>query len=192
MGKVAGSFTLQAAESAMFRMDAFFIGVDGTIDYVVGTPSATNPLVPSTPLNHVLIGWVLVPPTTAMIDQSLVNASFVQPFATQLTAVVADNRLSWLQTSTTITVSVLDQYGRKIVGTNWQINAIITSGTGTVTSSRTTGTLANTAVFTYSRLNPQAGESCPVFIQFALMQDVDIMQLTAILLEDINGAILFG
>jgi len=192
MGKVAGSFTLQSADSTMFRMDAFFIGVDGTIDYVVGTPSATNPLIPETPLNHVLIGWVLVPPTTTLIDQSLVNASFVQPFPTQLTATVADNQLTWLQTSTTITVAVLDQYGRKIVGTNWQINAILTNGTGTITSSMTTGTSSNIAVFTYRRLSPQAGENCPVFIQFTLMQDSDIMQLTAILLEDINGAILFG
>lgn len=198
MGASAGVFTISVAEaSSEYRMDAFFVGVDGTIDYVTGTPSATNPQIPDTPATHVLLRWVLVPPTTTEITQSLIGYTFVEPVVSQISAVAVLDRLTWTDASTEITVNVLDQYGNGIIGTNWRITALISTGTGTIDSSKSTGTSGSGVTFTYSReadyaTDVEVVESCPVIIEFALSQNIGITMLNALVLEDETGGLIFG
>lgn len=189
MGQSAGIVTISAASSS-YRMDGIFVGIDGVIDYIVGTPDATNPQVPDTPAGHVLLGWVFVPGGTTEITQDLINYPFVEPFVSQMTATAALDRLTWSDSSTTITVEVLDQYGHGITGTRWIITATITDGTGTITSTGYTES-GYSATFTYQRNNPKVDEICPVFIEFTLVQDTGIQMLAVLLLEDEFGALIF-
>lgn len=197
MGGSAGAFTVSTAHATMFRIDAFFVGVDGVIDYVVGTPSATNPQIPDIPSTHIMLGWVLVPPGATEITQGLIDYPFVEPVVSQLSAVATLETLTWTDGSTDVVVSVLDQYGRGITGTNWVINASINSGTGTIQATGSTGVSGSSVTFTYHReseysTDVEVGESCPVFIEFVLNQNIGITMLTALVLEDISGDLIFG
>lgn len=197
MGASAGVLPISVASSTETRMDAFFVGIDGVIDYVTGTPSATNPQIPDTPATHILLGWVMVPPGTTEITQSMIDYPFVEPFVSQLSAVAALDRLTWADGSTTIQLDVLDQYGNAIIGTNWHITASLITGTGTITSGKTTGTSASTATFTYTReadydTDVEVVESCPIIIEFVLNQNIGITMLCALTLEDISGGLIFG
>jgi len=190
MGAGGRSIVVPAAHATMFRMDAIVIGTDGTIDYLTGTPSATNPLAPETTAAHVLIATILVPPASTDIKQWYINAAWVAPFVSQMTAIPTEDRLDWSTGSTTIAVRILDQYGALITG-RWNVVAAIeTGGTGTVTSSAFTTT--GTCTLTYQRMTdydvyPYPGEHCPVFITIRLVEDVDIVMMAALLLEDEFG-----
>lgn len=192
LGQVADVIQLSAADASKFRFDLLCIGADQVIDYLVGTPDATNPEKPTLPAAHVELAPILVPPTTTDLGQGNINQSFVAPMASALEVSVQEVTLTWSMASADISVTILDQYNRPLIG-NWSISATILQGTGSVTEIAYTRGGASVTI-TYSRNNPQGEgvESCPVFIEFKLLQDTDIANQTAVLLEDEWGGLILG
>lgn len=184
---------VDAAHSSLYRYDLFVIGADGVIDYVKGTAAAA-PAMPATPTNHVLLGYVLVPPGVTEISADLVNRGYVEPFVSQLETVVADMDLAWAETSTTITLTVRDQYGKAYAPQRWWVDAEIVEGSGFIndagdaqTASKRTASGTGVVVFTYTRA--LADETSPR-IEFRLRDNPELFGLAVIVLRDETGDIL--
>ena len=199
MGGTGAVVTINAAHATLYRQDALFVGADGVVDYVAGTPSATNPLIPATPVSHVLLGTVFLPPGTTAITAANINKSFVTPTPTSLLVTYPMMQLTWDDTEMVITVKILDQYDLGIIGQNWGIKAEILEGTGSLeddgltTVTKYTGPAAHTVTFTYRRVpeeTPPLEEKCPVMIYFSLNQNPDVAMQILLLLEDTYGALL--
>jgi hypothetical protein len=183
---------IDAASSTLYRFDLLAVGTDGTVDLIKGTSAAT-PVMPDTPTDHVALGWVFIPPDTTDITDALINRPFAEPVASTLDVTVADDDLAWAETSTTITVAVLDQYERAITGTNWGILGEFVDGNGTLDGNSTetnyTGTGSNSTTFTYARGLNDPGDESPR-LKFSLTQNPDVQMQTVILLRDASGDIM--
>ena len=183
---------IDAASSTLYRFDLLAVGTDGTVDLIKGT-AASTPTMPDTPTDHVALGWVFIPPDTTDITDALINRPFAEPVASTLDVTVADGDLAWAETSTTITVAVLDQYQRAIIGTNWGIYGEFVDGNGTLDGNSTetnyTGTGSNSTTFTYARGLNDPGDESPR-LKFSLTQNPDVQMQTVILLRDASGDIM--
>lgn len=184
----AGVVAISAAHATLYRIDIVVMGIDKVLDVVAGT-AASTPTQPSTPADHVLVGRILIPPAITAIKTEHINRDFVAPMASQLASSITDTDLAWAETYTDITISVKDQYGRNLTGTNWGITAAVTSGTGTVdAATKYTGTSGNSVTFRYSR-NYGVTEHSP-FLTFGLTQNPSMVAVCVITLRDIDGNIL--
>lgn len=197
MGQVAGIFVVPAAPaSGKFRIDIIAVGSDLVQDYITGTISAT-PVQPDTPANHVLLGSILVPGGATTIEQTDINKPFVAPMPSSLTVAIADDELAWAELSTSLTVTVFDQYGQPInVGSGF-MTAEFMSGNGTLsvdgTSSSTivgTRITGSQAVFTYAR--DQLVTDVSPILKFTLEQQPPIMSTGNIILLDSDGNEMWG
>lgn len=190
MGNVADVFEVSAAHATNFRMDAWYAGIDGLIDYVVGTPSVSIPEIPAGPAGHVKLTHLLVPPGTVELTRDLINATYSEPIPAFLDLDVEKYTLEWADSSITITAEVLDQYSRPFAG-DWTIRAIIVSGSGSISGLLSTEG-GSTASFTYYRPPIQGWdyESCPVYIDFYVVQRPVTKNSTALVLEDELGGII--
>jgi hypothetical protein len=180
---------IDAASSTLYRFDLLVVGADGTVDLIKGT-AASTPTMPDAPTNHVALGWVFIPPDTTDITGALINRSFAEPVVSTLTVTVADDDLTWTETSTTITVEIWDQYGRPMTGTNWGVLGEFVSGNGTLdgdtTETNYTGPSSNSTTFTYERDGNDPGDESPR-LKFSLIQNSDVQNQTVILLRDAIG-----
>lgn len=190
-----------AAHSTLYRIDSVVIGADGVVDVVAGT-AAAEPVAPSTPAEHVLCATVLIPPGSTAVYGWQINKAFAPAVPVLLTVSVADGDLSYAQYSTTITVSVDDQYGNDYKLSSVSIKATLESGTGFIdgstTSTRGTPSGGNSVTFGYARdletytytADPaDPVESSPV-IAISLLQNPSIISKTYIILRDSTGALL--
>jgi len=150
------------------------VGTDGVIDYVPGT-AAANPTKPALPGSHVRIGmYILVSGGATEITGADIGREYQAPSPGSVTVTPADADLSWSELSTTITVSVLDQYGNPIGlgGNGWYITLEFAAGNGTISSAEEgsstakiglhTGANQSQGTFTYTR-NQLATDESPVF-----------------------------
>lgn len=139
MDGVGSTFTLSAAHATYFRYDSICVGADGVIDVVSGPNFAYNastvPDPPAAPADHIRLGWVLVYPNMTTVTAADINRTFSYPTPTELRVVVAEQELEWTNMSTTITVSMRDQYGNRIAhsGTGWNVTITWNYGNGTLT-----------------------------------------------------------
>jgi hypothetical protein len=64
-----------------FRIDRIFIGSDGVVDYVKGDQffNTQSPVYPEVPINHLMIGQVLVPPEVTSITKEMINVDYELP-----------------------------------------------------------------------------------------------------------------
>ncbi len=175
METVAGVVAINAAPSAgQFRYDLVCVGVDGVIDYVPGTASAT-PAKPALSGSHVQIGkCILVSGGATEITGADIGREYQAPAPATVTLAPADADLAWSELSTTITIQVLDQYGNPIgqSGNGWYITLEIAAGNGTISSAEEgsstskigmhAGSNQNQATFTYTR-DQLATDESPVF-----------------------------
>jgi hypothetical protein len=196
MGSVGSLITIDAAHATAFRYDIISVGADGVLDYTKGTAHATNPQIPDTPADHARVCFILIPPGTTEITSDLINRYYVTPFVSQLEADPTSLEMDWETSSDTITINVMDQYGNGITGQRWIINAEITSGSGSVTSSVKTGSSTYSADFTYTReadydsATSPATETGPVHIEFSLVQNSGATMLIPVILYDETGDII--
>lgn len=199
--EIHGAVAIGAADATLYRIDSVVIGADGVVDVVAGT-AASSPVAPDTPTNHVLCATVLIPPGATAIYGWQINKAFTPAVPVLLTVSVADADLAYAQHSTTITVSVDDQYGNDYKLSSVSIQAEIESGTGFIdggaSSTQTTPSGTNSVTFTYSRdletytytEDPEDPvESSPV-IAITLVQNPSIISKTYIILRDSTGALL--
>lgn len=139
MDGVGSAFTLTAASATYFRYDSICVGADGVVDVVKGSNFAYNastiPDPPAAPADHIRLGWVLVYPNMTAVTAADINRTFSYPAPAELRVTVADQELAWAESSTTITVSMRDQYGNYIAhsGAGWNVTITWNHGNGTLT-----------------------------------------------------------
>lgn len=182
IGTIAGAFSVPAAPAAQLcRYDAIEVGADGVLHYLAGTPSAT-PTDPAITADHVQVGMrIMVPAGTAAIGGANIGGSYTAAKAAQLTAVASPDHLHPADTTSTITVTVFDQYGNAISGfyvitaefSNDDDGTISGDGAAAATASRT-GTFSSTT-FTYTKGTTHAG-----IIQFTLHMNIAITAAVAV------------
>ena len=116
MGEVAQTVSFAAAHATLFRYDRIVAGIDGLVEVVQGDNFAyTAPgSIPDLPADHVSLGWVLIYPNMTAIDQTDINRMFTTPVASQMRIAIEDDELEWTDLTTTLTVSIRDQYGNLI------------------------------------------------------------------------------
>jgi len=159
------SFT--APSAGYWRYDILVIGSDMVVDKINGTPSTTNPTLPSTPSDHVKIGHVLLYGGMTSISESDINRSWQESKPNSLSTTDYNVEMDWETNSIVIPITVKDQAMISMAG-NWQIKATIESGGGSLNSGsqETTRTLStsNTASvnFTLYRLAPSSDTSCRI------------------------------
>ena len=110
------------------RYDILVVGPhDGLIDVVSGSAvnfSTTAPTMPTTPVDHVLVDWVLVQNGDTVVTDAMIGQSYGAPAPEEVTVVISgtyvnvDQQLLWnpgvlpiTQYTCTITISAKDQYG---------------------------------------------------------------------------------
>jgi hypothetical protein len=140
MSEVAGSLAINAAPSSgYYRYDLISVGIDGVIHYTAGTAATSDPVKPTPAANHLALKYILVPSGTTQILPSNLGKQWTAPFSTHVTVVPADTDLAWGELTTTVRVSVVDQYGNLLAstGSGWYITLEIVNGNGTLHSDET-------------------------------------------------------
>lgn len=166
-----------------YRYDLLSIGTTGTITLTAGT-EATTPVMPTTPTGEVKLDHVLRYYGQTSIVQADVGKLYQAPSLASLTATITDDDLAWGENSTTITIRTYDQYGALYSGAS-VINAIMSSGTGSVNPPSRSGSTSSFS-FTYSR-DLSGTEESPI-ITFTSSTGISIV--ASILLRDSGGTIL--
>jgi len=138
MGQVAGALPVNAAPaSGYYRYDMITVGIDGVLHYTAGTAATSDPVKPTPAVNHVLVGdHFLIPYGLTKITSKYIGMSWSTPVWSEIVMVIADNQLGPGELTTTITVTVRDQYGNPLPGTGygWYIFLDIMAGNGYVSS----------------------------------------------------------
>lgn len=116
LDQVGDTFKFDAASGTQYRYDIVVAGEDGDAHIVKGTNSSGEPTMPTTPADHVRIGWVLLYPGMTTITEGDINRVYTDPKVCEMRVVVADDELAWGENSTTITISLRNQYGNLISG----------------------------------------------------------------------------
>lgn len=148
-GLSSASVTLDAASSTRFRYDAIVVGADGVVDVIKGTNTSGEPTIPTTPADHVRIGWVLLYPGMTSVTAADINRTYSAPTISEFRCVVADQDLAWGEMLTTITLSMRDQYGRVVTGT-YAATLTLHMGNGTLSYGGSSSISALTISFTGS------------------------------------------
>jgi len=121
MGTGWSTVTIPAAPSAGYgRYDIIVVGIDGDADVVEGTPAllSTEPTMPSTPANHILVDHIFIYGGQTTVDDSMIGKSWSAPIAQEVTCNVTGdvngNGEILYQNAATITLSIsaTDQYGQ--------------------------------------------------------------------------------
>lgn len=174
--ELGDSVPFDAASATHFRYDSVTVGADGVIDVIKGSDflaSGTIPDPPSALTDHVLIGYVLIPPNATALTGGEINKKFTAPKPTSISVSIADDELSWSELDTTISISMRDQYGNYAVAPSggWMFALAWTRGNGTlsygVNSTDESASFAvsyagaTTADVTYTR-NQDAGDISPL------------------------------
>lgn len=203
MNEIAGVVNVDAAPAAgYFRYDLIVVGADGTIDYVKGTAFSADGDAdePDTPADHVLLGKILLYAGMTEILDNDINLDYTVPSVTALTVTLSDEDLTWAELTSTITVAVIDQYGRSILAPEygWYITVEFVSGNGTLTSAEEgdsvikvgghTRASSNQYAFTYTR-NQDAGDISPVLLA-TLETNYTLTEQFMIKLYDGGGALM--
>lgn len=173
------SVSFDAASATKYRYDSVTVGADGIIDVIKGSYFSAGGTIPDPPValtDHLRLGFVLIPPNTTAINGGLVNKYYTAPQPTVVAAVLGDSELSWSEPSTTISVSVKDQYGNYYPhpdGSGWHFTISWQKGNGTLSyggeSTDESGSLSffysgpTAAVVTYTR-NKDSGDESPLFV----------------------------
>jgi hypothetical protein len=124
MGGFGALLTLDAPTPGnYYRYDLIVAGTDGVAEVVKGSNAISNPLMPSTPADHVLIGWVLIYPNMTEITQADLNRLYTTPAPQSISVSVEVEGVETnilhghsianphFDDKAVITVQVLDQYG---------------------------------------------------------------------------------
>jgi hypothetical protein len=121
MGEVVGYVDVDAADPTLFRYDLIVVGEDQVIDYIVGTPAATNPAMPETPDDHVVLNWILILPGMTEITTKWIGYTWTTPFYNYMVITyTAAKQVEWpigtryigqySAPTATVTATTYDQY----------------------------------------------------------------------------------
>jgi hypothetical protein len=156
-----------------YRYDLIVVGTDGVVQVVPGTPGAT-PSAPAVPSDHVEIGRILVTHVSSTIVNTNINAFWTSRVVQSLSMAFSRDHLHWEdETSVTITLTVLDQYGEAITPAvagyaHYDFTLSWLTGNGTIDATAApdpvtkSGGGASSATFAYTRDN-SASDGSPIF-----------------------------
>lgn len=193
MDQTVGVYNINAAHATLWRMDRLVIGSDLVVDVLTGDNVASNPEPPETTVNHVSLNTILIPPGITGILQTLIGRTFEDPYIINLEVTVDQSTMSWATETTSITLAVKDQYGNPFIGSSVYIVCSITSGSGTLnTDMIITNSTTGEAEITYTREDGYAESSAniengPVFLNFTLSNDPNVLMIATIILNDAAG-----
>lgn len=195
MSECAGGVTLDAAHATLWRMDSIVVGIDGVIDVLTGVPSSTDPDAPEVPSEHVLISTVLVPPGVTQITQGLVNVPYDEPYVSVMRVTPASEDLYWDDSSNSILIEALDQYGNLMLGSSYGVAISILNGTGTISASATIGTDGDGTATYYRKSGYQTNpvedpEEGPIMIQFEFTNGSGILMITTFNIRNALGGLI--
>jgi hypothetical protein len=158
---------LDAASATHYRYDSVTIGADGVIDVIKGAEflsiDTTIPTPPDALTSHVRLGFVLVRPGITEITSTEINKIYAPPVASTISTTVSDDELAWAELTSTISISVLDQYGNPAAAPSggWTFTLAWERGNGTLSYDGTSSdegssfeikyTGSSTADVTYTR-----------------------------------------
>lgn len=146
LDSVGDSVTFDAASASYYRYDLIVAGTDGRADVVKGTNFTSGGTLPDTPADHILLGYVFIPPNCTGITSGHIGKDYSAPVPSELSVVIADDELSWGELTTTISLSMKDQYGNCYPNTNgWHYS--FTWGNGNGSLSYTGDQFDNTQAF---------------------------------------------
>lgn len=100
MGGQYYTVTIPAAPSTSpyGRIDILVIGTDQVVEVVSGTEvnlSTTEPIMPTIPANHILLGWILIKYGDTYVTSSMINAAYGAPTAAAMHVVLTGG---WITT----------------------------------------------------------------------------------------------
>jgi len=176
-----------APTSGQFRYDKIVVGPDLTIDYVKGT-AAASPSMPATPSGHLLCAWVLIPPDKTTILASYINNTFVARHASSLTMAIADGDLAWDELSTTVTITIKDQYNDAF-STSGTMSLVFVIGNGTISDSGAKAFSGSSVTFTYTRNQEDPGDISPTLR--ASLNGIGLIATGSIILRDASDGIMY-
>jgi hypothetical protein len=189
---------IAAAHASLYRIDNVVVGSDGVIDVLTGTPS-TSPTAPDTPSGHVSCGTILIYPNATAIYQYQINRDFVPAAPLSIMMAVADGDLAYAEHSTTLTVTIKDQYNNPYTISQVSVTVSFDKGTGDVgggsTATKTTAVGSNQVVFTYHRnlnsytytLDPDDPVESSPLLRATLVQNPSAYTYGAVILRDNAG-----
>lgn len=121
-----------------FRYDIIVVGVDRDLDLIEGTPATWNPVMPSVPIDHVLVASILRVGTETSVGNDRIYQVFTSPYPVTLSVPVGLS-VSWSVVTDypqiNVAVSIRDQYGDLVsASTGWILRMTKLIGTGEVWS----------------------------------------------------------
>ncbi len=131
MDRSADVVFFDAASATHFRYDIVVVGTDGDAHVVKGNNATGEPTMPSVPEDHVMAGWLLIYPGMTEITEADICRVYTEPYLVEMRVVVSDGILEWSELTSTITISIRDQYGRVLSGT-YHLTASFLRGNGTL------------------------------------------------------------
>lgn len=194
----------EAPPEGQQRFDLIVIGADGVTDYIIGTATTGTPIYPVIPPDHILVAPILRISGDTSIPQTRIYVPWTTPVPSSAIAEYI-TEVPWATQQFTITVRVLDQYGRTIAsgwtGEGYTYEMMQTYGTGQInTSSGSTGWVDEfTAItrtiygysscnFYYRRYDESGGaEANPMFLITVSTPNQLIVTIHDIQMYDING-----
>jgi len=179
-----------APSTGYVRYDLLVVGTNGVVDVVSGTAVTSNPVIPSTPANHVVIGTILMRGDTAGITSDMINKAWETP---KLVSIASDQTdfitMDWLDTYVEFTITMYDQNAVAITG-NHTINLSFDSGNGSFTSdpadtTYSMSTAGSAITVKYYRFN-EVTDVSPV-IRVVHDNNYNLISLVPIVLFDSSG-----
>lgn len=119
MGTTAAIVNIDSVASGYYRYDLICVGVDGVVDYVKGTATAsgTEPALPAVPADHVFLGRVFVYPGLTAITANELSAYYTPPVVTNIVMSASPSTFVGgdpILVNLSITATLKDQYGNTI------------------------------------------------------------------------------
>lgn len=200
MGDIAGVSTIAAAPADGYRKDRVVIGPDNVIGVVTGTTFSTAEIVPDIPSSSIELGSVLIYSSMTGIENQDINKIFTPPEAALMSISISASQISSAESTASISVSVMDQYGNAILrgGEGWYItiefsdgNGILNStgdGDSTQTVGGFTGAASNQISFGYT-MDTSTTPSSPVILA-TLHSDYALNEIESLILLNSSGEIL--
>ena len=109
-----------------FRYDMFVVSTDGIIDYIEGTPSATSPQMPETPIDHIKLHHALIVGGDTYLKSIYINYTFETPypasfeaspvFSTIYYSLDSEEETAEVTEDSLVTITVKNQYDKPISG----------------------------------------------------------------------------
>lgn len=184
--------------SGWFRYDIIVVGINAVFDLIEGVAATSNPAIPATPADHVLVATILRVGGDATVTNADIKATWETPIPISF-ELVYDDEFDWdpgdNYPETNFQVNIKDQYGNAISDDDgWDLDFKMIVGTGDVWSldsgydpSEVSQNLVSLSTYTFRyRRDQTVTEISPTF-QVILNSSNKVYGFGSIILLDAGG-----